>query len=133
LAELENSRKRIRRQAEEDLLQQRVALLRDLLPIVDGLERAVAAARDGANGKPLLEGVEMVLRSMMDFLRSQGVTPLNAVGQPFNPLLHEAVDRVESPEHPPDTVIQEFARGYMVGDRLLRPARVVVSAPPATH
>jgi molecular chaperone GrpE len=131
LAESENSRKRIRQQAEESARIQREALLRDLLAIIDNLERAVAAARDGGNGKPIVEGIEMVLRSLIEFLRGHGVTQLSAVGQPFDPLLHEAVDHVESTEHKPNTVVDEFMRGYYIGDRLLRPARVSVAKLPA--
>ena len=131
LADAENPRKRIRQQSEESARLQREGLLRDLLSIIDNLERAVAAARDGGNGKPIVEGVELVLRSMVDFLRGHGVTQLNAVGQPFDPLLHEAIDQVESAEHEPNTVVDEFVRGYQIGDRLLRPARVAVSRLPA--
>jgi molecular chaperone GrpE len=131
LAESENARKRIRQQAEESARIQREGLLRDLLAIIDNLERAVTAARDGGNGKPIVEGVEMVLRSMVDFLRGHGVTQLSAVGQPFDPLLHEAVDSVETTKHEPNTVVDEFVRGYYIGDRLLRPARVAVSRLPA--
>src|SRR5579875_1743095 len=131
LAESENARKRIRQQAEESARIQREGLLRDLLTIIDNLERAVAAARDGGNGKPIVEGVEMVLRSMIDFLRSHGVTQLSALGQPFDPLLHEAVDSVESTRHEPNTVVDEFVRGYYIGDRVLRPAQVAVSRLPA--
>ncbi len=131
LAESENTRKRIRQQAEESARIQREGLLRDLLAIIDNLERAVAAARDGGNGKPIVEGVEMVLRSMIDFLRGHGVTQLSAIGQAFDPLLHEAVDSVESTRHEPNTVVDEFVRGYYIGDRLLRPARVAVSRLPA--
>jgi molecular chaperone GrpE len=127
LAEQENARKRLRQQAEENLRMQREALLRGLLPIVDDLERAVAAARGGGNGKSIVEGVEMVLRSVQEFLRGYGVTPREAIGQPFNPQFHEAVDQVESSQHPPNTVISEFARGYQIEDRTLRPARVAVA------
>jgi molecular chaperone GrpE len=132
MAEADNTRKRIRQQADETVRLQREGLLRDMLAIVDNLERAVAAARGGGNGKPIVEGVEMVLRSMVDFLRGHGVTQLSAVGQPFDPLLHEAVDQVESDQHQPNTVVDEFVRGYQVGDRLLRPARVAVAKPPRT-
>ncbi|HLH77487.1 MAG TPA: nucleotide exchange factor GrpE [Candidatus Binataceae bacterium] len=131
VAEADNSRKRIRQQADETVRLQRESLLRDLLAIVDNLERAVAAARGGGNGKPIVEGVEMVLRSMIDFLRSHGVTQLSALGQPFDPLLHEAVDQIESDQHQPNTVVDEFVRGYQVGDRLLRPARVAVAKLPS--
>jgi molecular chaperone GrpE len=69
----------------------------------------------------------MVLRAMLDFLKAQGVTQLSAVGQPFDPQRHEAVDQVLSAKHPPNTVITEFNRGYLIGDRMLRPARVAVA------
>jgi molecular chaperone GrpE len=127
LAESENTRKRIRQQSEESVRIQREGLLRDLLPIVDNLERAVAAARSGGDGHSIVEGVEMVLRSLHEFLRANGVTPVAAVGQTFDPSRHEAVDHVETQAHPPNTVVNEFHRGYLIGDRVLRPARVSVS------
>jgi molecular chaperone GrpE len=127
LADSENARKRIRQQSEESIRLQRENLLRDLLPIVDNLERAVAAARGGGNGKSIIEGVEMVLASMMDFLKAQGVTPEESVGRPFDPARHEAVDQIPSDIHPPNTVVQESHRGYRLGERVLRPARVVVA------
>ena len=131
LAETENVRKRIRQQGEETARLQRERLLRDLLPITDNLERAVDAARGGGNGKPIVEGVEMVLRSLLDYLRSNNVTPRESIGQPFDPQFHEAVDQIESADHPPNTVISEFHRGYQVGDRVLRPARVAVAKSPS--
>ena len=127
LAESENARKRIRQQSDETIRLQRENLLRELLPIVDNLERAVEAARGGGNGKSIVEGIEMVLRSMLDFLKTHGVTQVSSVGQPFDPQRHEAVDQIESTQHPPNTVINEFHRGYQIGDRLLRPARVAVA------
>jgi len=130
LADTENMRKRMRQQSEDNVRLQREGLLRDLLPIIDNLERAVGAARGGGNGKPIVEGVEMVLRSLHDFLRGHGVTAQESVGQPFDPQFHEAVDHVESTEHPPNTVISEFHRGYQIGERVLRPARVAVAKAP---
>lgn len=127
LADSENARKRIRQQSEESVRIQKEALLRELLPIVDNLERAVDAARGGGNGKPIVEGVELVLRSMHDFLRNQGVTQVSALGQPFDPSRHEAVGQIESSAHQPNTVVEEFNRGYQIGDRTLRPARVTVA------
>ena len=100
LADTENIRKRMRQQSEDTVRLQRENLLRDLLPITDNLERAVEAARGGGNGKPIVEGVEMVLRSLLDFLRTNGVIPRESVGRPFDPQFHEAVDHVESGEHP---------------------------------
>ncbi len=131
LAEQENSRKRIRQQGEESVRLQRESLLRDLLPIVDNLELAVTAARGVGNGESIVAGIEMVLRSLHDLLRGHGVTPQEVVGSGFNPKFHEAVDHVESPEHQPNTVVREYRRGYQIGDRVLRPARVTVAkAPP---
>jgi molecular chaperone GrpE len=127
LAENENARKRFRLQSEETVRLQREGLLRDLLPIIDNLERAVGAARGGGNGKSIVEGVEMVLQSMFDLLKGHGVSQLQTLGQPFDPQKHEAVDHVSSPQHAPNTVIQEFHRGYQIGDRTLRPARVSVA------
>jgi molecular chaperone GrpE len=127
LAESDNVRKRVRQQADESVRLQRENLLRDLLPIIDNLERALGAARGGGNGKPIVEGVEMVLRSMFDLLKGHGVSQLKTVGEPFDPQLHEAVDHVVSQEHPPNTVIEEFHRGYQIGDKTLRPARVSVA------
>ncbi|MGC1676894.1 MAG: nucleotide exchange factor GrpE [Candidatus Binataceae bacterium] len=128
LADNENARKRIRQQSEESVRIQREAILRDLLPIVDNLERAVEAARAGDGGsKTIIDGVEMVLRSMMDLLRAQGVTTLDSVGQTFDPARHEAVDHVASEVHAPNQIVQEFHRGYQIGDRVIRPARVSVS------
>lgn len=131
-AEMDNTRKRLRQQSEENVRRERENLLREILPIVDNLERAVAAAQTSGDGKSIVEGVEMVLRSMLDLLKVQGVTPVVSVGQPFDPARHEAVDHVPSDQHAPNTVIEEFARGYQVGDRILRPARVSVSKAPET-
>ena len=128
LADVDNTRKRIRQQSEETIRIQRENFLRDLLPIVDNLERAVGAARTGGGGgQSIVEGVELVLRSSNDFLRSHGVAPVDSVGKPFDPQLHEAADHVHTADHPPNTVISEFHRGYMIGDRMLRPARVAVA------
>lgn len=127
LADSENARKRIRQQADDSVRIQRENILRDLLPIIDNLERALAAARSGTDPKTIVDGVEMTVRAMHDFLRAQGVTPVQSVGQPFDPNRHEAVDHVASSAHPPNTVVDEFHRGYLVGERVLRPARVSVA------
>jgi molecular chaperone GrpE len=127
LADSENARKRIRQQSEESIRIQREAILRDLLPIIDNLERALAAARSGTDARTIVDGVEMTVRALIDFLRAQGVTPLNSVGQSFDPSRHEAVDHVESQAHPANTVVDEFHRGYLIGERVLRPARVSVA------
>jgi molecular chaperone GrpE len=128
LADGENARKRIRQQSEESVRIQKEGVLRDLLPIVDNLERAIGAAREGAKDPAVIvDGVQMVLRSLLDFLKSQGVVPIISAGQPFDPARHEAVDHIASDMHPPNTVVNEFHRGYLIGDRVLRPASVTVA------
>jgi molecular chaperone GrpE len=126
-AEMDNTRKRLRQQSEETVRRERENLMREILPVVDNLERAVSAARSAGDGKSIVEGVEMVLRSMLDLLKAQGVTPIESMGQPFDPARHEAVDHVPTDKHAPNTVIEEFHRGYQAGDRILRTARVTVS------
>jgi molecular chaperone GrpE len=127
VAEMDNTRKRLRQQTEETVRRERENLLREILPVVDNLERAISAARSSGDGQSIVDGVEMVLRSMLDLLKAQGVTPIESVGQPFDPARHEAVDHVPSDKHAPNTVIEEFHRGYQAGDRILRTARVTVS------
>src|ERR1700686_4416712 len=124
IAELKD--KYLRTLAESERIQ-REAILRDLLPIIDNLERALAAARSGSDPKTIVDGVEMTVRALIDFLRAQGVTPLQSVGQSSDPNRPEAVDHVASEAHPPNTVVDEFHRGYLIGERVLRPARVSVA------
>ncbi len=126
-AELENFKKRTIREREESIRFANEALVRDLLPIVDNLERALAHAQGDGNGKPLVEGVEMVLKGLLDVLNKYGVTPIEAVGQPFDPVKHEAMAQVESNDYEPNTVVQEHHKGYLFNSRLLRPALVSVA------
>ena len=126
-AELENFKKRSIREREESIRFANETLIRDLLPIIDNLERAVAHAQGGGNGRPLVEGVEMVIRGLLDVLNKYGVTQIQAMGQPFDPVKHEAMAQVESADHEPNTVVEEHHKGYLLHSRLLRPALVSVS------
>jgi molecular chaperone GrpE len=127
VAELDNFKKRTTREREEAIRFANEALIKDLLPILDNLERAVAHAAGGGNGKPLVEGVEMVLKGFLDALGRHGVNQIVAVGQPFDPAQHEAMAQVESETHQPNTIVEEHHKGYMLRDRLLRPALVSVT------
>jgi molecular chaperone GrpE len=133
VAELENFRKRANRERDEAIRFANEALVKDLLPVVDNLERAVAHAKDGGNGKPLVEGVEMVLRGFFDTLAKHGVVPIAAVGQRFDPEKHEAMAQIESGTYEPDTVVEEYHKGYLLRDRLLRPALVSVAKTPKSQ
>ena len=127
VAELENFKKRVAREKEEAVRFANESLIRDLLPVIDNLERAVSHAQGGGNGKPLVEGVEMVLKGLLDVLAKHGVVQISAVGQPFDPGKHEAMAQVESENHTPNTVVEEHHKGYLLKDRLLRPALVTVA------
>ena len=132
VAEIDNFKKRTAREKDEAIRFASEALIRDILPIVDNLERAVTHAKGGGNGKPLVEGVEMVLKGLFDVLSKHGVDPISAIGQPFDPGKHEAMAQVESREHEPNTIVEEHHKGYTFQDRLLRPALVTVSKAPKT-
>jgi len=125
-ADLENMRKRATRERQDAARFGTESLVRELLPVVDNLERAVQAAEGGGNGKPLVEGVQLVLKTMLDTLQRHGVARVAAQGEPFDPAVHEAVAHVES-DRPSNQVVEEHQPGYRLHDRLLRPAMVTVS------
>lgn len=132
VAELENFKKRVAREKEEAIRYGNEALVKDLLPVLDNLERAVEHAELGGNGKPLLAGIELVLKGFLEVLEKHGVTQVSAKGEPFNPQKHEAFAQVESTDHEPNTVVEELHKGYFMADRLLRPSLVSVAKLPET-
>src|SRR3990172_7794676 len=99
-AELENFKKRIARERDEAIRFANEYLIKDLLPVIDNLERAIVHAKGGDSGKPLVEGVEMVLKGFFDVLTRHGVVQVSAAGRPFDPVKHEAMAQMESDEHP---------------------------------
>ena len=123
-AEFDNYRKRMDRERRELAEYTAGEVVSDLLPIVDNLERALQAA---SADDPLRKGVELIHRQMLDLLRKRGVKPIEALGADFDPNFHQAVIHEESTEHREGEVMAELQRGYVVGDRLLRPAMVKVA------
>jgi len=130
-ADLENFKRRMQRDKAEALRFANEPLIRDLLPILDNLERAVSHAQGGGNSQPLVEGVSLVLRSFLDMVEKHGVSRMSAKGQLFDPAKHEAIAQIENTEVVPNTVVDEYVPAYLLHDRLLRPARVVIAKPPA--
>jgi molecular chaperone GrpE len=131
-AEFDNWKKRAAKEQNHAVATAREDVFKEMLDVVDNLEHALGLA--GSNGivdsAALLNGVELVLRLLRQKLERHGVKPFASKGQPFDPRLHEAISRVESPEAPAGAVAAELQKGYRIGDRLLRPARVSVSTGP---
>lgn len=126
-ADLENTRKRTKRELEDAKFEMKTKVLKEMLPVVDNLERAIEHAGGGQVEKnPIVEGVQLVLRQFTTAFERLEVTAIDALNQPFDPNLHEAISQQES-DQPPGTIVQVLQRGYRSGDRLLRPALVVVA------
>jgi len=127
-AELENYKKRTGRELEDMRKYATENLLRQLLTVVDNLERAIASASlENENDQSVVDGVALTLAEINKILEKHHVTPVDALGAPFDPAFHQAMSQEECADKPANTVVQEFQKGYLMHDRLLRPAMVVVS------
>jgi molecular chaperone GrpE len=124
--ETDETRQRLNRAAEERAASETAKFISTLLPVMDNLNRAVDAASEGATREAILEGIRGIAASFQSALINAGVEPLVSVGEEFNPELHEAVDTEETDSDMDGRVIAEYSRGFRMGDRLLRPARVKV-------
>lgn len=136
VADHENYKKRSKRETDEAVLRKAQALLRSFLPAVDNLERALeisipalanASAENAQSIEQVVKGVQMVRDEFLASLKREGIEPIDSVGQPFDPAVHDALQQIDSPDHAPGAVIREFEKGYKMGERLLRPARVIVA------
>lgn len=127
-ADLENYRKRVGREKEELLNYGNKSLLEEILPIIDNLERALAHASEDSQGA-VVEGIRMTHGMLLTALKKFNVTPIESVGTPFDSAYHQAMAQVPTDQHEPNTVVEEYQRGYMLKDRLLRPAMVTVATP----
>jgi molecular chaperone GrpE len=126
-AELDNYRKRARRELDDERRYAEIHLLRELLPVLDNIRRAIEAAGKNADPTALLEGFRMVRQQLETLLASHHCQPIDAVGQAFDPAHHEAVMQQVRPDQPENTVTDVVQTGYQLHDRVLRPAQVVVS------
>ena len=129
-ADLENYRKRARKELEDELRYSNMPLLRDLLPVVDNIGRGIAAAEKAEQtpeSAKLLEGIQLVARQLDDVLARYGVQQIVAAGQPFDPNLHQAIMQQPTNEVPPQTIVGVAQEGYQLHDRVVRPSQVIVS------
>jgi molecular chaperone GrpE len=130
LADLDNYRKRAQREKEELSRFANENVLRELLPVLDNLERAIEHARGDQGGGGILQGVEMTLGQFTKVLEKAGVKPVAALGEPFDTARHEAIGHEETTAQAPQTVVRELQKGYLLNDRLLRPAMVLLAKAP---
>jgi molecular chaperone GrpE len=129
-AELETARRRWRQEMDELRKYQALPLVKDLLPSLDNLRRAVDAANTGATVESLRTGVEMVLKQFDDTFMKHGARPIAALGEPFDPNLHEAITQIPTADQAPMQVVLEAERGYQMHDRVVRPSKVGVAVAP---
>jgi molecular chaperone GrpE len=132
-ADFDNFRKRSRKDMDDARVKAREDVLKEILPGIDNLERAIGAANDpNAGVSSVVDGIKLVLRQFQSALERFEVKGFQSVGQPFDPGRHEAISQLESSEHPPGVIAAEMQRGYTIGSRLLRPALVAVAKAPAS-
>lgn len=130
LAEMDNMRRRMQREREEYTRYATEALIREIIPVLDNLDRALDAARSASDAAKIVEGVELIQRELLRVLERAGVRRYSSLGQRFDPTRHEATARVVSVEQAPDTVVAEVVPGYLLHDRVLRAAQVAVAVAP---
>jgi molecular chaperone GrpE len=128
-ADYDNFRKRTRRDIEDAKKGGREELLKDLLPVFDNLERAIQSAARATEVRAVADGLSMVVKQFVDVLSRTGISKVKTTGTAFDPAVHEAIQQVETDEHPVGTVVAEVQPGYVSGDRLVRAAMVVVAKP----
>ncbi|MBD3181285.1 nucleotide exchange factor GrpE [Candidatus Poribacteria bacterium] len=126
-AELDNYKKRVAKERESLVKYAAQEIIVSLLPVLDNFERAIESADKSKDFKSFLDGVKMIYKSMYDALERKGVCRIDAVGEEFDPNVHEAVTQIDSEKYPENTVAQELQKGYMLHDRVIRPAMVAVS------
>jgi len=126
-ADFDNYRKRTQKEKVELIKYASERIVGDLLPVLDNFERAASAAKVNPDFAAFSQGVDMILRQLQTALSKEGLKAMEAVGQPFDPNLHDAVLRVDSDEHPENTVVEEIQKGYYLKEKVLRPCMVKVS------
>jgi len=131
-ADFDNTRKRLEREREVSLKYAEENILKELLPGIDNIERAMDQGKEANNLESLLHGVELTRNGLLATLEKYGVKAIESLGQPFDPNIHEAVAMEETDAMAPNMVLREFQKGYVYKDRLLRPSKVVVSKPPGS-
>jgi molecular chaperone GrpE len=132
-AEMENLRKRVRKEKEDYLKFANESLLKEMLPVLDNLEKALSHSDNENNVHALKEGIRLTLKGLKDTLSKSGLEEVKALGEPFDPCFHEAVSQTDDPKAKPGIILTELQKGYTLNSRLIRPAMVVVNRQKASH
>ena len=130
-ADYANFQKRASKQIEDTITYEKDKIIKTLLPVLDNFEHTLQNAGSAENVAAILKGVRIIYDQMLDILKSHGVEQITAVGEKFEPALHEAMMRKHEPEKEPDTVLEEFQKGYKLNGRVIRPSKVIVNKAPA--
>ena len=131
-ADYANFQKRVPKQISDSVAYEKEKILRSLLPILDNLEHTLKA-HSAESSDAVVQGVEIIYGHMLDILKMHGVEQMHALGEPFDPMRHEAMMRKEDPTEPLDVVLEELQKGYVINDHVLRPTRVAVNKAPASQ
>ncbi|HEY3198430.1 MAG TPA: nucleotide exchange factor GrpE [Nitrospirales bacterium] len=131
-AEFENYKKRTQKDQDEFRKYSNERLLKELLPVLDNLQRALQHGQVSGKHEGVLQGVELTVKKYLDILSRFGVKPIPTLGLPFDPAIHQAVAKVESKGQKPNTIVEEYEKGYYLHDRVLRPATVTVAESPGS-
>ncbi|MBV6712593.1 nucleotide exchange factor GrpE [Paenibacillus chitinolyticus] len=126
-ADFDNFRRRTRQEKEEFAKYASLKLIEQMLPVIDNFDRALVSSRETQDFEALTKGIEMVYRQLEQLMTQEGLTPIEAVGQPFNPEFHQAIMQVESDDYEEGIVVEEVQKGYMLKDKVIRPSMVKVS------
>jgi len=127
-ADFDNFRRRTQKEKEDQAKYASLKVIEQLLPVVDNFDRALSASKENKDYDALAKGIDMIFRQLEQVLTAEGLKPMEVVGQPFNPEFHQAIMQVESEEHEEGIVVEEIQKGYMLKDKVLRPAMVKVSS-----
>lgn len=130
MAEFDNYRKRVTREKEGLVKYGTERIACEILPVVDNFERALEQSNHTTDLGPVVDGLAMILKQLLTALEKFEIKPFNSIGEQFNPEIHEAMAQQEHPDYEDNTVVEQFQKGYMLGEKMLRPARVMVSRAP---
>jgi len=131
MAEFDNYRKRVTREKEGLVKYGTERLALEILPVVDNFERALEQSEQSTDAGPVVDGLKMILKQLLTALEKFEIKPFDSRGEQFNPEIHEAMAQQEHADHEDNTVIEQLQKGYMLGEKMIRPARVIVSRAPA--